>query len=205
MLFSRWGRFVYRFRRPLAVVMLVVGIGSLGLAAQASDELSSGGWLDRDAESSVVADRLATEFGTGRSSMIVLFRSATLGEATSPAYQAAVRTALADVESDERVAGIVGFAQTGDRRFVSAAGDATFVIVELNMDAEDSVAAVEPLRAKIHPPAGLTLQLSGYGPITRDSAHQSEADLQKAEVVSLPIAALVLILVFASVVAAGVM
>jgi RND superfamily putative drug exporter len=203
MLFSRWGRFVYRFRRPLAVVMLVVGIASLGLAAQASDELSSGGWLDRDAESSVVAGRLATEFGTGRSSLIVLFRSATLGDATSPAYQAAVETALADLERDERVAGIVGYAQTADRRFVSAAGDATFVIVELNMDAEDSVEAVEPLRERIHPPAGLTFQLSGYGPITLDSAKQSEADLQRAEVVSLPIAALILVLVFASLVAAG--
>ena len=203
MLFSRWGRFVYRFRRPLAVVTLVVGVASLGLAAQASDELSSGGWLDRDAESSVVADRLATEFGTGRSSLIVLFRSATLGDATSPAYEAAVETALADVEHDERVAGIVGYAQTGDRRFVSAAGDATFVIVELNMDAEDSVEVVEPLRERIHPPAGLTFQLSGYGPITLDSAKQSEADLQRAEIVSLPIAALVLVLVFASLVAAG--
>jgi len=203
MLFSRWGRFVYRFRRPLAVVMLVVGVASLGLAAQASDELSSGGWLDRDAESSVVADRLATEFGTGRSSIIVLFRSATLGDATSPEYQAGVQTALADVESDERVAGIVGFAQTGDRRFVSVAGDATFVIVELNMDAEQSVEVVEPLRELIHPPAGLTFQLSGFGPITLDSAKQSEADLQRAEVVSLPIAALILVLVFASLVAAG--
>ena len=45
--------------------------------------------------------------------------------------------------------------------------------------------------------------MTGYGPITKDSAVQSEEDLQKAEVVSLPIAALVLILVFASVVAAG--
>ena len=47
------------------------------------------------------------------------------------------------------------------------------------------------------------MQLTGYGPITKDSAEQSEKDLQKAELVSLPIAALVLLFVFASVVAAG--
>ena len=53
------------------------------------------------------------------------------------------------------------------------------------------------------PPAGYTYQLTGYGPITKDSAEQSEKDLQKAELVSLPIVALVLLLVFASLVAAG--
>ena len=53
------------------------------------------------------------------------------------------------------------------------------------------------------PPAGYTYQLTGYGPITKDSADQSEKDLQKAEIVSLPVVALVLILVFASLVAAG--
>ena len=52
-------------------------------------------------------------------------------------------------------------------------------------------------------PAGYSYQLTGYGPITQDGAEQSEKDLQKAELVSLPIAALVLILVFASIVAAG--
>ena len=52
-------------------------------------------------------------------------------------------------------------------------------------------------------PAGYSYQLTGYGPITLDSAEQSEKDLQKAELVSLPVVALVLILVFASLAAAG--
>jgi uncharacterized membrane protein YdfJ with MMPL/SSD domain len=45
--------------------------------------------------------------------------------------------------------------------------------------------------------------MTGYGPLTKDSAKLSEEDLQRAEVVSLPIAALVLVFVFASLVAAG--
>ena len=75
MLFARWGAFVYRFRRPVAILALVLGLASLPFAAQTAGELSSGGWLDRDAESSLVADRLAEEFDAGRSSLIVLFRS----------------------------------------------------------------------------------------------------------------------------------
>ena len=59
------------------------------------------------------------------------------------------------------------------------------------------------LREKIQPPAGYTYQLTGYGPLTVESAEQSEKDLQRAELVSLPIAAVVLLLVFGSVLAAG--
>ena len=79
----------------------------------------------------------------------------------------------------------------------------TYVVIELDMSDEASVEAVDDLRAGIAPPAGYTVQLTGYGPITKDSAVQSEKDLQKAELVSLPIAALILLVVFASVVAAG--
>ena len=71
------------------------------------------------------------------------------------------------------------------------------------MTEEESVAIVEELREAIVPPAGYTYQMTGYGPITLDSAEQSEKDLLRAETVSLPILALVLILVFASLVAAG--
>jgi uncharacterized membrane protein YdfJ with MMPL/SSD domain len=203
MLFARWGAFVYRFRRPILILMVILGLSSLTLASRASGELSSGGWLDRDAESSLVAERLANEFGAGRSNLIVLFRSTDGSDVTNPAVQQAVAGALADVATDERVTGLVGYAQTGDARFVSADRTATYVVVQLNMTNEGSVEAVEPLREKIHPAAGLSYQLTGYGPVTKDAAEQSEADLQRAETISLPIAAFILVVVFASVIAAG--
>ncbi|HEU0236643.1 MAG TPA: MMPL family transporter [Candidatus Limnocylindrales bacterium] len=203
MVFSRWGAFVYRFRRPVALLSLVLGLAALPLAAGASAQLSSGGWLDNSSESSRVADRLATEFDAGRSSIIVVFRSDELGPATSPEYQAAVASALEEVASDDLVTGLVGFAETRDERFISDDATATYVVIQLDLTNEESVEAVEPIRERIHPPAGLTYQLTGYGPVTLDSAEQSEADLQRAETVSLPIAAFILILVFASLVAAG--
>ncbi len=203
MLFSRWGRFVYRFRRPVALIAVVLGLLAVPFAAQTSSELSSGGWLDRDADSAIVADRLAAEFGAGRSNLIVLYRTTDGTTVTSPETMAAIATSLTDVRQDDLVTGIVGYAETGDARFVSADGSATYVIVELNLSNEDSVAAVDPLRAEFRPNPGLSYELTGYGPVTKDSAEQSEVDLQRAETVSLPIAAVILIVVFASLVAAG--
>jgi RND superfamily putative drug exporter len=203
-MFSRWGAFVYRFRRPIALFAVVIAVASTTLASQASSALSSGGWLDTNSESAQVAAHLDTDFGAGKSSMIALFRSDTPGaDATSATFQAAIATTTAGLSANPKVSGVVGYAQTGDKRFISTAGDAAYVIIELNVSNEASVDAVDGIRADLVAPAGYSYQLTGYGPLTQDGAAQSEKDLQKAEVVSLPIAALVLIFVFASIVAAG--
>ncbi|MGZ8502516.1 MAG: MMPL family transporter, partial [Candidatus Limnocylindrales bacterium] len=202
-MFTHWGAFVYRFRRPVSLAAVVVALGLGFFGVEASSHLSSGGWLDNGSQSARVADRLAADFGAGRSSIIVLFSSTAAQDATSPDYQAAIATSLAAVRTDPRVAGILGYAETGDRRFISSDGRQAYSVVQLDADDEDSVALVDPIRAEIAAPAGYAVQLTGYGPITKDSAAQSEQDLQRAETVSLPIVALVLVIVFASIVAAG--
>ena len=203
-MFARWGSLVYRFRRLVAIVALVVAGASLTLASQAAGELTAGGWLDGNSESAAVARQLDTTFGAGSGSLIALFRSTEAGaDARSPEFQADVAEALDELAADARVTGIVGFAETGDDRFISTAGDAAYAVIQLDLTNEESVDQVESLRELIVPPDGLTYQLTGYGPLTLESAEQSERDLQRAETVSLPIAAIVLIVVFGSVVAAG--
>ncbi|MFL5642750.1 MAG: MMPL family transporter [Chloroflexota bacterium] len=203
-MFSRWGAFVYRFRRPVAIVAIVIALASTLLASQASSALSAGGWLDANSESAEVSARLDAEFGAGKSSVIALFRSTTPGaDATSEEFQGAIATSTAGLSAIPEVTGIVGYAETGDSRFISTAGDAAYILIELDATDEESVDLVDPIREAIVSPAGYSYQLTGYGPITKDSAEQSEKDLQKAELVSLPVVALVLILVFASLVAAG--
>jgi RND superfamily putative drug exporter len=203
-MFSRWGAFVYRFRRAIALIAVAIALASSVLATQTSSALSSGGWLDADSESAAVAARLDEEFGAGKSSVIALFRSATPGaDATSAEFQGAIASSIAGLSSVPEVTGVIGYAETGDARFISTAGDAAYIVIELDVSDEASVDVVDPIRAAIVPPAGFTYQLTGYGPITKDSAEQSEKDLQRAELVSLPVVAIVLVLVFASLVAAG--
>jgi RND superfamily putative drug exporter len=203
-MFARWGSFVYRFRRPVVILSILVAVFATTLASQAAGALSSGGWLDADSESAAVGDRLDEEFGTGQSSVIVVVHATDDGaDARSAEFQAALATTVEGLADDPRVTEVIGFAETGDDRFISTAGDAAYVLVGLDMSDEASVEIVDELRAAVTPPAGYEAGMTGYGPLTKDSAKLSEEDLQRAEVVSLPIAALVLVFVFASLVAAG--
>ncbi|HKY89019.1 MAG TPA: MMPL family transporter, partial [Candidatus Limnocylindrales bacterium] len=199
----RWGMFIYRYRRLVAPLMVLIAVASLPLASGVSGKLSSGGWLDPTSESAAVNDRLADEYGGGRSVLLAVFRDETLSDAAAADFQGRMADAFAPIEADERVAGLVGFAQTGDRRFISADGRAALVIVELTVTDEGSVKTYQELRPLVQPPAGMHVALTGYAPISVDAATQSEEDLQRAEAVSLPIAVLVLVTVFASVLAAG--
>jgi len=203
-MFSRWGAFVYRRRRFVLLVMLLVAAGAAPLAAGTSAQLSAGGWLDKNSESAQVSQRLQAEFGGGQSAYLALFRAETSGaDARGADFQAAIATTLAGLKSDARVSGVTGYAQTRDDRFVSIAGDAAYVVIGLDMSDDKSVEAVESIEALLAPPAGYEVALTGFGPVQKDSAALSERDLVRAETVSLPIAALVLILVFGSLVAAG--
>jgi RND superfamily putative drug exporter len=203
-MFSRWGAFVYRRRRWVLVVMLVLAAAAAPLAASTADQLSAGGWLDPNSESAKVGDRLEAEFGGGRTSYVALVRSDTAdADARSIEFQAAIAAMVAPLLDDPRVSEITGYAETGDDRFISVAGDTAYVVIGLDMSTDESIDAVDSIEGSLATPSGYSVALTGFGPIQKDSAELSEKDLVRAETVSLPIAALVLILVFASIVAAG--
>jgi uncharacterized membrane protein YdfJ with MMPL/SSD domain len=203
MLFSRWGAFVYRFRRPIAVATVVLAIAAGSVAGGVTDALSAGGWLDPDSESARVIERLDTEFGAGRGSLVALFEGAPGSDARSEAFQAQIAGSLDRVVVDDRVDGIVGYAETRDDRFISTDGTSAYVVVRLAITDEESVDEMGQLRALFDQPQGAKLLLAGVGPFTEDQAKQSEKELLQAELISGPFALLILLAVFASVVAAG--
>jgi RND superfamily putative drug exporter len=208
-LFSAWGAFVYRHRRIVALLSVVFALIGFPLAGQAQGVLSSGGWLVRGSESAVVGDRIAEEFGGGRSSLIVLMRKAeslvpSLVPITDAELQAAVEASMAGLRTNAEVSDVITYASAGnDKRFVSNDGMATYALVVLNSTDEESIDLVDDLRADIQPQPQLTYQLTGYGPLAGDANAQSEEDLRNAEIVSLPLALIILLAVFGSVVAAG--
>jgi len=201
-LFSAWGAFVYRHRRIVALLSVAFALVSLPLAGQASGVLSSGGWLVRGSESAVVGDRLADEFDGGRSSLIILMRSGDGERADSNAVQDKVDASVATLRAAATVGDVITYRSSGnDERFVSYDGSATYAIVVLEATDEESIDLVDDLRAEIQQQPGLTYQLTGYGPLADDANAQSEEDLQKAEIVSLPLAFLILFAVFGAVLA----
>ena len=202
-MFAAWGRFVYRHRRAVAVVTLVFTVLMGISAASVTSHLSSGGWIVKDAPSWGVQERLDAEFGTGGAALVAIFLGPEGTDARSPEFLAQVETALAPLAEDPLVKGTIGYQETGRDSFISNDGTATYKVITLTVTEDEALDMVPEVEALIAPPDGVEVQLTGFAAVAYDSNEVSEQDLQRAELVSLPLALLILIGVFTSIVAAG--
>src|SRR5260221_4593866 len=109
MLFSRWGGFAYRFRRPIVLVTVLFAIASAVIGARVTSALSAGGWVDPTSESFAVSTRLNDEFGAGRGTLIVLYQGEPGSDAPSATVQGGIPPALARPAQGSRVWGLSGF------------------------------------------------------------------------------------------------
>jgi putative drug exporter of the RND superfamily len=141
----------------------------------------------------------------GESSFIILFRGANGLTWRDPRYRPALTAALAGLRADPRVRAVLApddAPQLVAERLVSADGGRTLVVVTLR-DAYFAAAAAYPsLRATVHSDllqAGFTGHLAYRNDLDRTLEH----DVLFAEVVSLPLALLLLIAVFRTVAAAA--
>ena len=175
---------------------------ALPLAPHVGSVLRAGGFTLEDLEAADARRALVDELGLAPSSLAIVIRSQTSARAGEPAFEAAVAAALVDVTEADHVTGIVGHQLLP--RQVSADGRTVYEIVTLDLAPDDSPQALAPVQAALHAAPGIKAMLAGGPAFYGDIQAVSESDLRRAELISLPLAALALLLVFGSVVAAAV-
>jgi RND superfamily putative drug exporter len=89
-------------------------------------------------------------------------------------------------------------------RQVSADGRTAYDVVFLDLPPDDSPDAIPPVRAALREVEALEVRIGGGPAFYGDVQEVTESDLRRSELIGLPLAALALLFVFGSVVAAGV-
>jgi RND superfamily putative drug exporter len=200
-MFDRWGRFVYRFRwATLVGGVVVLGISIAGILSGGNmDSNQPSTTTESDRAANLVQAELPQVVGTG-SSFILLFSSPNLAVA-DPSFRTALESAVAPLQSDPRVTSVVTpYGQSSDG-LVSRDGHQAVVVVNVKDRSKIAAGYMAALRSEVHP-GPLHVVLTGNVPINSSFNKTLEADLQRAELVALPIALLLLVLIFRSAVAA---
>src|SRR3954466_5260547 len=199
--FDRLGRFVVRRARWVVAGWALLLLLALPLAPQLPGRLSAGGFILDDLESARAKAVLGTELGAPPSAVVVVFSSPTL-QAGTDGFETAAAGAMRDIPTAPHVARVVSHTFAPGQ--VSADRHTAYDIVFLDLPPDDSPDALPILRERLHSTDALTVELAGGPAFYGDVQSVSESDLRRSEVISLPLAALALIFVFGSLVAAGV-
>ncbi|MGZ8528815.1 MAG: MMPL family transporter, partial [Candidatus Limnocylindrales bacterium] len=200
--FERIGRLVHRRRGWVIGAWAVLLLVALPLAPRATAALRAGGFtLDR-LESARARALLESELGLPPSALVLVYTSST-ELAGSPAFEATAAAAAAAVGRAPHVMGTLSHLLAPDQ--VSADRTTAYDVVLLDLAPDISPDALPGVRASLATlPAGpVAVALAGGPAFYGDIQAVSEADLRRSEIVSLPLAALALLVVFGSVVAAG--
>ena len=205
-MFARWGRFVYRFRwAMLGASGLLLGLSVLAFVTGAT--LTSTGGFNSDLPAGKTAKLVNSEIqaqrGPAGSSLMIIFSSDRL-IATDPAFETALESSLASLPFDSRISGITtpyNVPATQQAAFISRDAHRALVIVGLREAQSKSQRYLDQIKSEIRP-GPLSYVVTGSVPITVAFNSTLEKDLQRAELVVLPITLLLLVLIFAAIVAA---
>jgi putative drug exporter of the RND superfamily len=209
-----WGRLVDRFRFAVIALSLASLIPSLWLIAHGGRLATVD--VPTTTESGRALDLIGRELPGRPPSFSFIFSSPTRS-ARDPAFRREVEHALAPLRNDERVARVVTAydppvydASVPAAEMISRDGRRALAVVELKGEA----AAFSLLEFSVLPPDVYpslwakvrteTLEMLPVGniPLNHDFTEVTRTDLQRAELVILPLVVILLLLVFGSVVAA---
>jgi RND superfamily putative drug exporter len=204
---ERLARYSVRHPWRVAGIWALILVASVFSASKVGDVLTTNGenFVETD---SVRADELLEErlWGEIPGTETIVVQSETL-TADTPAFEATVRDLTADLRGlTADVARVANTYESPEIIPVSADGRTTLIEVQLVGTAEDAadhsdglMALVEEFNAR----EGWTVAAVGDGSTAEAFTKQAEKDLQTAELFGIPVAVVILLVVFGALVAAG--
>jgi RND superfamily putative drug exporter len=200
--FARLAHLVVHRRRAVLIVSTILILAGLGLAPVFQSQLRGVGYDTPGTESYSATQFISRSTGyTERDTLVFSSGRYTAGD---PAFVSAIARGVAAVKRVDNAilvapAGVPGGGEISrDRSVVTAT-------ISLRGDAahrQDVSKRLQPAVAAAMPP-GISAGVTGDSPLLADLIHIEEQDMVKAELVGLPIAAIILLIAFGSAVAAG--
>ncbi|MBF6078218.1 MMPL family transporter [Nocardia beijingensis] len=192
--------------RAPKVVLVVAGVAFLvfgSLGGLVTDRLTSGGFVDPDAESAHAADVLAAEHGV--SPMQLIFAVDAPGGADSPAGRAAAERIVSDLRQDDRVSTVTSWLEPTGAALVSRDHRTGLVIAGLDGDDDTAQRTAHDLADRHTGDRGDVAVLAGGQAMAFEEINAAASrDLVLAEAIAVPLTFLLLMLFLRSVIAAAV-
>jgi RND superfamily putative drug exporter len=186
----RLSAFSDRFRWPVIAGWLVI-VAISAYASVGLNDLLSNRFDIPGTESTQVLELLENDFGQRGDSSFVLVTATENGKAPTPAQVKATEAAAA------RAAEVLGSARAAA---LQTSGSLTYVGIGTTLEPAAAQLKVPEMRAAIGPIPGVTTYLTGQTALNRDLQPVIADDLQRGLMITIPIAIIVLLFIFGTLV-----
>jgi putative drug exporter of the RND superfamily len=201
-LFARLGPLAYRYRWPILSFWAVVLVTAALFAPKLGSQLKGGGFDGSGGDSEQVQDLMIEEFGLSRANLVIVFESDNVS-ARSEEYQRAEDEAIEPLRHIEEIHSVSTYAETKDQRFMSEDGNKTYALVGFNVTVAETQSLVDEVRRKVRSDE-LTTYVTGPSAVYLDITNASAEDIRRAEKYAFPLALVILVIAFGTLVAAGI-
>ena len=204
--FNAIGRLIYRFRWLVVLLWGLVVLGSAFFAPNLAERLKGGGFEGAGTESERVRDITIEDFGASRARILIVFEGDGSPPARSEEFQQAQNAALEGVREIEETRFVATYSDAADERFISEDGNDSYAAVGFEVSENQTQELVDRVRREVknNAPEEIQTHVTGAPAVYLDIQKASSEDIRRVEVYVFPLALLILVVAFGSIVAAGV-
>ena len=201
---ARLGRFTVAHRKAVLAGTALFFVLAVTLGGGVASHLTSGGFTDPDSESSRAADEIKHNFGKQEPDLVLLV-TAKRGTVDDAEVGSAANALTSELSAEPQVSRAVSYWSVGSPPPLrSTDGRQALVLASLRGGEDkmhDAAAELSPRYAGDH--GAVTVGVGGFAEVFRQVNQQVSEDLLRAELIAFPITLALMVLVFGSVVAAG--
>ena len=208
-MFSRWGEFAYQHRRvvPLVVVAVIILL-YLTFGMRLSDRMSQEGWDDPNSDSTTAAAIETRTFGRDNNGDVILLFTAETGTIDESPEFGHIQEYLTNLMANhpDQINHITSYFDKRVDRLISQDKRTAFAAIALKGDGDQTLKDFRAIEAQLAGASrmfpGVSAQVAGATAVADALDEGMSQDISRAEFYALPAVALLLLVVFGSLVAA---
>ncbi len=202
---TRLGRFTYRRRRRVLVGAVLFVVLSFALAGGVAGRLTTGGFTDPSSESERAATILEHQFHAKDPNIVLLVTAQHGARVSDPAVVAAGKQLTADLAARPELSQVASYWSLGNAPPLAGDGGHQALVLGVIKGSDNHVNDVVGGISKAFTRSDATLRVAvgGRAEVNRQVNDQIKSDLVRAEGLAFPITLVLLVVIFGSLVAAG--
>ncbi|MET0340467.1 MAG: MMPL family transporter, partial [Polyangiales bacterium] len=193
--------FAYKRRRVLLVVFVLLFGAAAAYGRGVAGTLVGGGFDDPSSESARANAALEKSFGLGTPDVVVAYTHPSARH-TDPSYREALEPLLKRLKASPAVHRVGNPYGTPPDALISKDGRTVISTIKLAGDDHDTQRNFDAVQPLLEVP-GLEVLVGGTVAAARQAQHAAESDLQRAELITLPLVAILLVVFFRGLVVAS--